>query len=70
MFTNEGNAIDEGECVGLILEKRYKPGHKVMYSYSTSDGTRYIATTIRESGVVYFIDENGYFIPKVNIVAH
>lgn len=70
MFTNEGNAIDEGGCVGLILEKRYKPGHKVMYAYNTDDGTKYRVTIIRESGVVYFIDENGYFIPKVNIVAH
>lgn len=50
--------------------KNYAPGHKVMYSYSTSDGTRYIATTIRESGAVYFIDDNGYFIPKANIIAH
>ena len=50
--------------------KNYAPGHKVMYSYSTSAGTRYIATTIRESGAVYFIDDNGYFIPKANIIAH
>lgn len=70
MFTDEGNAIDEGGCVGLILEKRYKPGHKVMYAYNTSDGMRYIATTIRESCAVYFIDDNGYFIPKANIIAH
>lgn len=41
-----------------------------MYAYNTDDGTKYRVTIIRESGVVYFIDENGYFIPKVNIVAH
>lgn len=70
MLQNEDNYIDEGECAGLVLEKRYKPGHKVMYAYSTDDGIKYKVTIIRGSGAVYFIDDNGYFIPKANIVAN
>lgn len=70
MLQNEDNSIDEVECAGLVLEKMYKPGHKVMYAYSTDDGTKYKVTIIKESGAVYFIDDNGYFIPKANIIAH
>lgn len=70
MLRDKDVHTSEGMASNVAQTKNYAPGHKVMYSYSTSAGTRYIATTIRESGAVYFIDDNGYFIPKANIIAH
>ena len=70
MLRDKDVYTSEEMASNVAQTKNYDPGHKVMYSYSTSDGTRYIATTIRESGAVYFIDDNGYFIPKANIIAH
>lgn len=70
MLRDKDVHTSEEMASNVAQTKNYATGHKVMYSYSTSDGTKCIATTIRESGAVYFIDDNGYFIPKANIIAH
>lgn len=70
MLRDKDVNTSEEMAFNVAQTKNYAPGHKVMYFYSTSDGTRYITTTIRKSGAVYFIDDNGYFIPKANIIAH
>ena len=52
----------------VVQEEVYVPGDSVIYSYIADNDMKFLKVTIiKKLGTVYFMDIDGYFIPKENI---